>query len=297
MENELNTCIELLQIGIDEHNEEVLNEIAKDIITLDKNSVKQEINCLFIGKNDDNNCFLEINAGAGGTESNDWAAMLLRMYLRWCEKKHFQYEIMDQVTGEEAGIKSVTVKITGEKAYGWSKMETGVHRLVRISPFDANSKRHTSFASVWIYPLIEENIDIKISPDDIRIDTYRASGAGGQHVNKTESAVRITHVPTNLSAQSQSDRSQHKNKERCLKMLKAKLYALEMKNKQTEKDIANSNKSDIAWGNHIRSYVLHPYHMVKDLRTGLDTPNTAAVLNGEIDNFIITALSKKLHHK
>lgn len=293
LENNLQSSKELLEIAIKDSEDELLNEVERDINSLEKISINKEIECLFSGENDDNDCFMEINAGAGGTESNDWATMLMKMYLRWCESHNFKTEIVDQIYGEEAGIKSATIKITGNLAFGWAKTESGVHRLVRISPFDANARRHTSFASVWVYPAVENNIDIKILNDDIRIDTYRASGPGGQHVNKTESAVRITHIPTGIVVQSQNNRSQHKNKEYCINVLKSKLYALELQNKQQSQKSSSFEKLDISWGSQIRSYVLQPYQMIKDLRTGIETSNTTAVLEGDIDSFILAALSNK----
>lgn len=279
-------------MALSEKDDELLVEVVHNINELDDASKKKEVECLFSSPEDDSDCFLEINSGAGGTESNDWASMLLRMYLRWCGHHNFKVEIIDQIPGEDTGIRSAVLKISGNKAYGWGKTETGVHRLVRISPFDANAKRHTSFASVWVYPAAEDNISINIAPEDLRVDTYRASGAGGQHVNKTESAVRITHIPTGTVVQCQNNRSQHQNKDHCMKMLVSKLHALELKNKQLQKESANSAKLDIAWGSQIRSYVLHPYQMVKDLRTSFESSNTTAVLDGNIDDFILNALSK-----
>jgi len=235
---------------------------------------------------------LEVNSGAGGTESCDWAEMLLRMYLRWAEKGGLKTEIINQLDGEEAGIKSCTVRITGTNAYGWLKSESGVHRLVRISPFDSNSRRHTSFASIWVYPEIDDNIEIDIQEKDLRVDTFRSSGAGGQHVNTTDSAIRITHIPTNIVASSQSSRSQHSNRAEAMKMLKARLYELELRKKQEAVDEKNSVKTDNSWGNQIRSYVLHPYQMVKDLRTNYETSDTEGVLNGDLTNFMNEFLSQ-----
>jgi len=231
--------------------------------------------------------YLEIHAGAGGTEAQDWADMLLRMYMRWCDMHKYKYELMDMHEGEEAGIKSATLKINAKNAYGWLKGESGIHRLVRISPFDSNARRHTSFASVWVYPVVDDTIKIEINPGDLRIDTYRASGAGGQHVNKTDSAVRITHLPTNIVVQCQNERSQMKNKDTAFSMLRSRLYNLELEKRAAEKDKMNATKSDIGWGNQIRSYVFQPYQMVKDLRAGgFETSNIAAVMNGEIDEFL-----------
>ena len=245
---------------------------------------------MFSGENDVNDCFVDINAGAGGTDSCDFALMLLRMYERFANRHQFKVEIVSMLDGEEAGIRSATLKIQGRYAFGWLKMESGVHRLVRISPFNANDKRQTSFASVWVYPQIDDNIEIEILDKDLRVDTYRASGAGGQHVNKTDSAVRITHLPTNIVVQCQSDRSQLKNRAEAMKMLKSRLYEFELQKKREEQNKAEAAKTDNSWGHQIRSYVLHPYQMVKDLRTNYETGNTQSVLDGEIDEFIKAAL-------
>ena len=238
------------------------------------------------GENDDCNIYLEIHAGAGGTESQDWAEMLRRMYLKWFDKKNFNYEIISEHKGEEAGIKSSTIKVDGNYLYGLMKAESGVHRLVRISPFDSGARRHTSFASVWVYPVVDENIDIKIDEKEIRVDTYRSSGAGGQHVNTTDSAVRITHLPTKIVVQCQNERSQHKNKETCFKMLKARLYEYELQKREEENQKELTNKTDIGWGHQIRSYVLQPYQLVKDLRNKTENTNPSSVLDGNIDQFI-----------
>ncbi len=240
---------------------------------------------------DQNNSFLEIHAGAGGIESQDWAAMLQRMYVRWAESKEFDISLLQESKGEEAGIKSSTLKLSGEYSYGWLKRESGIHRLVRISPFDSNKRRHTSFASIWIYPEVDAKIDVEINDSDLRIDTFRASGAGGQHVNKTDSAVRITHLPTEIVVQCQSDRSQHKNKSNAMAMLRSRLYELELQKKRNEEDKINSEKKDIGWGNQIRSYVLHPYKLIKDLRTNYETSNVNAVLGGKIDKFLELSLT------
>lgn len=247
---------------------------------------QQEIECLFSGEADANHCFIEIHAGAGGTESHDWAEILFRMYCRWAERHNFKIELIDKFIGEEAGIKSATIKVLGHNAYGWSKYESGVHRLVRISPFNAAGKRHTSFASVWIYPVVDDSINIEINDSDLRIDTYRSSGAGGQHVNTTDSAVRITHIPTGIAVQSQSNRSQHKNKDECFSMLRSRLYELELKKRQDAANTVNAQKTDIGWGNQIRSYVLHPYQMVKDARTSYEDTDSQGVLDGKIDEFM-----------
>lgn len=249
---------------------------------------------MFSGEADVLSCFLEIHSGAGGTESDDWAAMLLRMYTRWAERHKYKVSILSMLSGEEAGVKCVTLKIEGVNVYGWLKTESGVHRLVRISPFSSGDKRHTSFASVWVYPMINDDIVIEIKSVDLRIDTYRSSGAGGQHVNTTDSAVRITHIPTNIVVQSQSDRSQHRNKDECMRMLKARLYEMELRKKEERLNEENSAKTDIGWGHQIRSYVLQPYQMIKDLRTNYESSNVTEVLDGDIDNFIKSNLELRL---
>jgi peptide chain release factor 2 len=243
------------------------------------------------GEADTNNAFLEIHAGAGGTESQDWAEMLQRMYLRWSEDKNFTVNLLQESRGEEAGIKSSTIKITGEYAYGWLKKESGIHRLVRISPFDSNKRRHTSFSSIWVYPEIDDKINIEINETELRIDTYRASGAGGQHVNTTDSAVRITHIPTGITVQCQNDRSQHKNKSNAMSMLKSRIYELELSKRKDEEKKSNSEKKEIGWGNQIRSYVLHPYKMIKDLRTSHESSNVNEILDGKIDKFLEKSLT------
>ena len=245
------------------------------------------------GENDNLDIYLEIHAGAGGTESQDWAEMLRRMYLKWFDRKNFKYQMISEHRGEEAGIKSSTLKIVGENLYGLMKKESGVHRLVRISPFDSGARRHTSFASVWVYPAVEEEIDIKIDEKDLRIDTYRSSGAGGQHVNTTDSAVRITHLPTKIVVQCQNERSQHKNKETCYKMLKARLYEHELQKREEESQKELNNKTDIGWGHQIRSYILQPYQLVKDLRNKLESTNPSSVLDGNIDKFIEEGIKNK----
>lgn len=252
------------------------------------------IESLLSGEADANDCFLEINAGAGGTEAQDWALILQRMYLRWCESRGYKVEWIEENAGEEAGIKSSTFRVKGHQAYGWLKTESGVHRLVRISPFDSNARRHTSFASIWIYPVIDDNIDIVVEEKDLRIDTYRSSGAGGQHVNTTDSAVRITHIPTNIAVQCQNDRSQHRNKAQAMDMLKARLYEFELKKREDAAQVTNDSKTDIGWGHQIRSYVLHPYQMVKDLRTGVEKGNAQGVLDGNLDDFLESALAARV---
>ena len=253
---------------------------------------KNEIKCFLSNDNDRLDCFLEIHAGAGGTESQDWAEMLRRMYIRWTSNKEFKLNLISEHKGEEAGIKSSTIKISGEYAFGYLKYESGIHRLVRISPFDSGARRHTSFASVWVYPVLNEDINVEIFEKDLRIDTYRSSGAGGQHVNTTDSAVRITHLPTNIVVQCQNERSQHKNKETCMSMLKARLYENELEKKEKEDKNIEKSKSEIGWGHQIRSYVLHPYRLVKDNRTGEESSDPDKVLDGNIDNFLESSLYK-----
>ncbi len=289
---EIQSIKDLYALGSEEKNEEVLIDCNKKIDNIYNLIKKNEINCFLSGENDRLNIYLEIHAGAGGTESQDWAEMLRRMYLKWFDKKSFKYEIISEHKGEEAGIKSSTLKITGDYLYGLMKKESGVHRLVRISPFDSGARRHTSFASIWVYPAIDDEIDIKIDEKDLRIDTYRSSGAGGQHVNTTDSAVRITHIPSKIVVQCQNERSQHKNKETCFKMLKARLYEHEIQKREEENQKNVSSKTDIGWGHQIRSYVLQPYQLVKDLRNKVESPNPEDVLNGNIDEFIEAGLFK-----
>ena len=287
--SDLEELVSLIDSGKDD---ELLKDIFNDSKKLLKHSTRARYENLLNEEADINNTFIEIHAGAGGTESQDWAEMLKRMYVRWAEHKNFKINLLQETRGEEAGIKSTTIKILGEYAYGWLKNESGIHRLVRISPFDSNKKRHTSFASVWVYPEIDEKIKIEINEIDLRIDTYRSSGAGGQHVNTTDSAVRITHIPSNIAVQCQSDRSQHKNKANALSMLKSRLYELELqKRKETDSKI-HSTKKDIGWGNQIRSYVLHPYKLIKDLRTNYETSNVSNVLDGKIDRFLELSLTQ-----
>ena len=285
---------DLIELAESENDSDLIKELNNSLDNLIIKSSKYKIETMFSNQNDFSNCFLEIHAGAGGTEAQDWALMLQRMYFRWAEKKGFKVKIIEESPGEEAGIKSSTLMFIGNYANGWTRTETGVHRLVRISPFDSSSRRHTSFASVWVYPETSEEIDIMIDDKDLKIDTYRASGAGGQHVNKTDSAIRITHLPTKIIVQCQSDRSQHRNNAQALSMLKAKLYELELKKREEENQLLSSSKNEIGWGSQIRSYVLHPYNLVKDLRTNVETGNTVAVLDGELDQFINEALAKNL---
>ena len=283
----------LLELAVEAEDEETFNEAVAELDGLNNKLEQLEFRRMFSGEYDSANCYLDLQAGSGGTEAQDWASMLMRMYLRWAESKGFKTEIIEESDGDVAGTKSATIKIIGEYAYGWLRTETGVHRLVRKSPFDSGGRRHTSFSSAFIYPEVDDNIDIEINPADLRIDVYRASGAGGQHVNKTESAVRITHVPTGLVTQCQNDRSQHKNKDQAMKQMKAKLYELEMQKKNADKQVMEDNKSDIGWGSQIRSYVLDDSR-IKDLRTGVETRNTQAVLDGSLDKFIEASLKAGL---
>ena len=283
---EISNVKDLLKLAQEEKNEEIIKDCEHKINEIQSNLKKSEINCFLSGENDDLNIFLEIHAGAGGTESQDWADMLRRMYMKWFDKKGFNYEIISEHRGEEAGIKSSTIKVEGDYLYGLLRAESGVHRLVRISPFDSGARRHTSFASVWVYPSVEDDINIQIDEKDLRIDTYRSSGAGGQHVNTTDSAVRITHLPTKIVVQCQNERSQHKNKETCFKMLKARLYENEIQKREEENQKELNAKTDIGWGHQIRSYVLQPYQLVKDLRNKVENTNPSSVLDGNIDQFI-----------
>ena len=283
---------ELNNLAIEEKNQSIIKEVLESIIKLKKIAKQNETKCFLSNESDSLDCYVEIHAGAGGTESQDWAEMLRRMYLKWSDIKGFKSELISEHKGDEAGIKSSTIKIEGDYVFGWLKSESGIHRLVRISPFDSGARRHTSFASVWMYPIVDENIDIEIIEKDLRIDTYRSSGAGGQHVNTTDSAVRITHLPTKIVVQCQNERSQHKNKETCMNMLKARLYDFEMKKKEKDSQNLESSKSEIGWGHQIRSYVLHPYRMVKDNRTNFESSNPDKVLDGEIDDFLESSLYK-----
>jgi len=282
---------DLAEFAEESNEDDFVSEVNTQILALIKRSDTMRLEALLSGEADPNPCFLEVHSGAGGTEAQDWALMLLRMYTRWAESRKFKVTYLEESPGEEAGIKSATIKISGPMAYGWLKKESGVHRLVRISPFDSSARRHTSFASIWIYPEIDTDIDISIEEKDLRIDTYRSSGAGGQHVNTTDSAVRITHLPTGIVVQCQNERSQHKNKATAMKILQSRIYEQELRKREEETQKTNAVKGDNGWGNQIRSYVLHPYQMVKDLRTGYETGNTGAVLDGNIDGFLESCLS------
>lgn len=289
----LNDADELLSLAVEEDDDSTIGEVAGDLEGLEQRIAGLEFRRMFSGEMDDSNAFVDIQSGAGGTEAQDWAEMMLRMYLRWADSHGFQAEVIEASAGEVAGIKSATIRIVGEYAYGWLRTETGVHRLVRKSPFDSGNRRHTSFASVFVSPEVNDDIDIEINPADLRIDVYRASGAGGQHVNRTESAVRITHMPTNTVVQCQNDRSQHKNKATAMKQLKAKLYELELYTRRAEASKVEESKADVGWGNQIRSYVLDQSR-IKDLRTGVETGNTQAVLDGGLDLFIEAGLKQGL---
>ena len=296
MQSELNDSIELIELGEMEDDQDVITDAESAIEALVKIAAAKELEALLNGEADANDTFLEVHSGAGGTESCDWASMLARMYVRWAEKSGHSVEMQSETPGEEAGIKSVTYKISGHNAYGWLKSESGVHRLVRISPFDSAAKRHTSFCSVWVYPVVDDNIDIEVNPADIRIDTYRSSGAGGQHVNTTDSAVRITHHPTGIVVTS-SEKSQHQNRDIAMKALKSRLYQLELDRRNSAINEAHENKGDAGWGNQIRSYVLHPYQMVKDLRTGHETSDSKGVLDGDLGAFMAATLAMDLSGK
>lgn len=294
MEQELEDSIELIAMGEEEGDDETVADAENTLAELKAEVAKREIEALLSGEVDGNDSYLEFHAGAGGTESQDWAEMLVRMYVRWAESHGYKVEWIEESPGEEAGLKSATIRINGQNAFGWLKTESGTHRLVRISPFDSQNRRQTSFASVGAYPVIDDEIEIDIEEKDLRVDTYRASGAGGQHVNRTDSAVRITHEPTGIVVQCQNDRSQHKNRAAAMNMLKARLYELELQKRDDEKQALHDAKGDIGWGHQIRSYVLHPYQMVKDLRTNEETADTQGVLNGDLDRFMEAALAHRV---
>lgn len=296
IKQDLSDTVELIELGEMEGDEEVVAEAEESLMALALTAAEKELEALLNGEADSNDTFLEIHSGAGGTESCDWAAMLARMYVRWAEKRGYNVDMQSETPGEEAGTKSVTYKISGLNAYGWLKSESGVHRLVRISPFDSAAKRHTSFCSVWIYPVVDDNIEVEVNPADIRIDTYRSSGAGGQHVNTTDSAVRITHHPTGIVVTS-SEKSQHQNRDIAMKALKSRLYQMELDRRNAAINDAHESKGDAGWGNQIRSYVLQPYQMVKDLRTGHETSDTKGVLDGDLDAFMAATLAQNVSGK
>jgi peptide chain release factor 2 len=293
IERELEDQLTMIELGEAEGDETVIAEAEAALKALKSEASRRQLEALLSGEADANDTFLEVHAGAGGTESQDWAQMLLRMYVRWAEQHKFKVEYLEETEGEEAGIKSATIQVKGRNAYGWLKTEAGVHRLVRISPFDSNARRHTSFASVDVYPVIDDRIVIDIKESDVRVDTMRSGGAGGQHVNKTESAVRLTHIPTGIAVVSQGDRSQHKNRATAWNMLRAKLYEVELKKREEQAAAEQAAKTDIGWGHQIRSYVLQPYQMVKDLRTGVQTSDTGGVLDGDLDQFMEATLAQR----
>ena len=294
LEKDLKDAIEFAELGDLEGDESLIEEAREMIKGLKARAGRAELEALLSGEADGNDAYMEINSGAGGTESNDWAGILLRMYTRWATAHNMSVAVEEETPGEQAGIKSVTLKISGENAYGWLKTEAGVHRLVRISPFDANAKRHTSFASVWVYPVVDDAIVIDINPADVRTDTYRASGAGGQHINKTDSAVRLTHIPTGIAVACQAGRSQHANRDEAWKMLRARLYEMELQKREAARAALEDQKTDIGWGHQIRSYVLQPYQMVKDLRTNVETSDTQGVLDGDLDDFMAASLAQRV---
>ncbi len=291
---DLDDGVTLAELAEAEDDNDTLDEAQGLLEKVRERARKAQLQSLLSGEADANDCFLEVNAGAGGTEAQDWALMLLRMYSRWADAHGYKVEILDESQGEEAGIKSVSIQIKGHNAYGWLKTESGVHRLVRISPFDSQSRRHTSFSSIWVYPVVDDSIEVEILDKDIRVDTYRASGAGGQHINKTDSAIRITHEPTGIVVQCQNDRSQHKNRAQAMAMLKARLYEHELQKREAVAQAEADAKTEIGWGRQIRSYVLQPYQMVKDLRTSVETGNTQAVLDGDIDDFLEASLAARI---
>lgn len=295
IEADLGDTVELMEMAEMDDDADLYNEGEATLKTLAEKAKESELQALLSGEADGNDTFIEINSGAGGTESCDWASMLLRMYMRWAEKRGFKVETIQYQAGEEAGIKSATLQIKGENAFGWLKTESGVHRLVRISPYDSSARRHTSFASVWVYPVIDDSIEIEINEGDLKIDTYRASGAGGQHVNTTDSAVRITHQPTGIVVQCQNDRSQHKNRAAAMSMLKARMYEEELRKREEAANAEHGQKTEIGWGHQIRSYVLQPYQMVKDLRTAHESTNPTEVLDGGLDPFMAASLAARVH--
>jgi peptide chain release factor 2 len=294
IQRDLDDTVELIEMAEAEGDEAMVDDAVASLAALAERADRDKVTALLAGEADANDTYIEVNSGAGGTESNDWAQMLSRMYQRWAERRGMKVELIDQHSGEQAGIKSATLLIKGENAYGYAKTESGVHRLVRISPYDSSARRHTSFASVWVYPVVDENIDIEINESELRIDTYRASGAGGQHINTTDSAVRITHLPTGIVVQCQNQRSQHKNKAEAFNQLRARLYEAELQKREAEANASAAGKTDIGWGHQIRSYVLQPYQLVKDLRTGVTSTAPSDVLDGDLDRFMAAALSQKV---
>jgi peptide chain release factor 2 len=290
----IDTNSELIELAEAEKDEVMIADAERSLGEARAEAAKARLETLLSGEADPNNCYVEVNAGAGGTEAQDWAEILARMYTRWAEQRGYKVGWVEESAGEEAGIKSCTFKVEGPNAYGWLKTESGVHRLVRISPFDGNARRHTSFASVWVYPEVDENIDIEILDKDLRVDTYRASGSGGQHVNKTDSAVRLTHIPTGIAVACQQERSQHQNRAKAMQMLKARLYEVELQKREAERMAIEANKTDIGWGHQIRSYVLQPYQMVKDLRTGVERTDPQKVLDGDLDEFMAASLAARV---
>ncbi|HVI30990.1 peptide chain release factor 2 [Phenylobacterium sp.] len=294
LETGLADALGYAELADEEGDEDSLEEARAQLKAIKERAARAELEALLSGEADGNDAYVEINSGAGGTESNDWAGMLLRMYTRWAGAHGMTVDVIEETPGEQAGIKSVTLQVKGTNAYGWLKTEAGVHRLVRISPYDSSARRHTSFASVWVYPVIDDNIEIEINPSDVRTDTYRASGAGGQHVNKTDSAVRLTHIPTGIAVACQTQRSQHQNREQAWKMLRARLYELELEKREAAQAAIEDQKTDIGWGHQIRSYVLQPYQMVKDLRTEVETSDTQGVLDGDLDEFMGAALAQRV---
>jgi peptide chain release factor 2 len=294
LERELADALEFAELAEAESDQASLDDVAGQLASLKTVASRAELEALLGGEADSADAYLEVNSGAGGTESADWAAMLLRMYTRWATAHGLEVEFIEETDGEQAGIKSATVKVAGHNAYGWLKTEAGVHRLVRISPFDAAAKRHTSFASIWVYPVVDDTLEIEINPADVRTDTYRASGAGGQHINKTDSAVRLTHAPTGIVVACQTQRSQHRNRDEAWKMLRARLYEAELQKRDAAAQAVEDNKTDIGWGHQIRSYVLQPYQMVKDLRTNVETSDTSGVLDGDLDRFMAASLAQRV---
>ena len=293
LETDVADAMELIELAEADGDTAMAAEAIASLRTLAEEAKRREIESLLSGEADANDCYVELNSGAGGTEAQDWAEMLMRMYMRWAEKHDYKVQLLEESEGEQAGIKSATLQVSGPNAYGWLKTEAGVHRLVRISPFDSNARRQTSFASVWVYPVIDDSIEIEINPADLKVDTYRASGAGGQHVNKTESAIRITHIPTGIIVACQTDRSQHRNRATAMAMLKARMYEAELRKREAVTAAQEDAKTDIGWGHQIRNYVLAPYQLVKDLRTNTETSNPSAVLDGDLDAFMAAALAAR----